>query len=51
MGVYDLILHASQSERISELEERIEDLEKKIVILKEWIDYLEAERSKTNDQS
>jgi chaperonin cofactor prefoldin len=45
MGVYDLILHASQSEQISELEKRIEDLEKKVVVLKEWVDFLEAERN------
>ena len=49
MGVYDLILHASQSEQIRELEERIEQLEKKVIFLKEWVDFLEAERKKTND--
>ena len=28
---------------------KIAELEKKVAILKEWVDYLEAERKKTND--
>lgn len=49
MGLYDFWWNAAQSGQISELEERIEELEKKVVILKEWVDFLEAERKKQND--
>ena len=50
MGVYDLILHASQSEQIRELEERIEKLEEQNQILYEWVQYFRA-KEKENDQS
>ena len=45
MGVYDLILHASQSERISELEERIEKLEEQNKILYEWVQYFRSKET------
>ena len=46
MGAYDFMWNAIQSGQISDLNERIEALEKKVEILKEWVDYLEAERKK-----
>ena len=49
MGLYDVWWNSVQAGQISELEERVKDLEKKVVYLKEWVDYLEAERKKTND--
>jgi uncharacterized small protein (DUF1192 family) len=51
VGALDFWWNASQSSQIAELVERIEDLEKKVVVLKEWVDYLEAERKKQDDQS
>lgn len=48
MGVYDLILHASQSERIGEIEERIKKLEEQNEILYEWVQYFKA-KEKEND--
>ena len=49
MGVWNFIVDAHQSSQIDRLEERIEELEKKVAILKEWVDFLEAERKQTND--
>ena len=49
MGALDFVWNAAQSGQIAELEERIEDLEKKVEVLKEWVDYLEAERKKQDD--
>lgn len=43
MGAYDLILHAAQSEQISELEERIEKLEEQNRILYEWVQYFKQQ--------
>jgi chaperonin cofactor prefoldin len=50
MGVWNFIVDMHQSGQISELEKRIEDLEKKVVVLKEWVDFLEAERN-NNDRN
>lgn len=49
MGALNFIWDMSQSGQIADLEERVEKLEEQVLILKEWIDYLEAERKKTND--
>ena len=49
MGALDFWWNAHQSGQIDRLEERIEELEKKVAILKEWVDFLEAERNQTND--
>jgi uncharacterized protein (UPF0335 family) len=43
MGVYDLILHAAQSEQIRDLEERIEKLEEQNKILYEWVQYFKQQ--------
>lgn len=49
MGALNFIWDLSQSGQIAELNERIEKLEEQVIILKEWVDYLEAERKKHND--
>ena len=48
MGAYDLILHASQSEQIGELEERIEKLEEQNKILYEWVQYFKLKLEEKN---
>ena len=51
MGAYDFMWNSIQAGQISDLNERIEALEKKVEILKEWIDYLEAERKKNGSDN
>lgn len=51
MGAYDFMWNSIQAGQIDDLQERIEALEKKVEILKEWIDYLEAERKKNGSDN
>ena len=51
MGAYDLILHASQSARIGELEDRVEKLEKQNEILYEWIQYFRTKEAENDTKS
>ena len=51
MGLYDFWWNQVQSGQISDLEDRIIKLEEKVEILKEWVDYLEAELKKANNGS
>jgi len=43
MGALDFWWNAAQSNQIDKLEEEIETLQKQVVILKEWVDYLNNE--------
>ena len=43
MGAYDFTWNAIQSGQISELKEEIETLQEQVLILKEWVDYLNTE--------
>lgn len=49
MGAYDFMWNAIQSGQIRDMDERVEDLEKKVEILKEWVDYLQSELEKKNE--
>ena len=51
MGAYDLILHAAQSEQISELEERVKKLEEQNEILYEWVQYFRKQLGEENDST
>lgn len=43
MGLYDFWWNSVQSGQISDLEGKVHELNEKVIILKEWVDYLEKE--------
>ena len=43
MGLYDWWWNSVQSGQIGDLEEEIKTLKEQVFILKEWVDYLNAE--------
>ncbi len=43
MGAYDFVWNAHQSGQIDDLKEEIKTLQKQVLILKEWVDYLNKE--------
>ncbi len=43
MGAFDFVWNAHQSGQLDDLEKEIETLQKQVLILKEWVDYLNNE--------
>ena len=51
MGAYDLILHAAQSEQISELEERVKNIQDHNDIFYYWLQYFSKQLGEEIDST
>ena len=50
MSLYNWLIDAAQESRLTDHDEEIQKLKEQVIILKEWVDYLNAELTKLRDQ-